>query len=98
VYLSISATHGADDAFETSPDLCIAPAVMSRMKIFSDEMAEYGESYSFNCNNNGSPLAFVEDPYGDTFDVRKEDDPEGLVDILHPQESLSYPLHGETND
>jgi hypothetical protein len=98
VYLSISATHGADDAFETSPELCIAPAVMSRMKIFSDEMAKYGESYSFNCNNNGIPLAFVDDPYGDTFDIRKEDDPEELVDILHPQESLSYPLHGETKD
>ncbi|TID26632.1 Dynamin-1-like protein [Venturia nashicola] len=44
VYLSISATHGADDAFETK--LCI-PAVMSRM-IFSDDMAKY---YSFNPNS-----------------------------------------------
>jgi hypothetical protein len=98
VYLSISATHGADDAFETSPELCIAPAVMSRMKIFSDEMAKYGESYSFNSNDSGFPLALKDDPNEETFDIRKEDDPEELVDILHPQESLSYPLHGKTKD
>jgi hypothetical protein len=34
----------------------------------------------------------------ETFDIRKEDDPEELVDILHPQESLYYPLHGKTKD
>jgi hypothetical protein len=66
------------------------------MKIFLDEMAKYSESYSFNCNNNGIPLAFVDDPYGDTFDIQKEDDSEELVDILYLQESLSYPLHGVT--
>jgi hypothetical protein len=102
VSLSMNATHGADDAFETSPDLCIAPAVMSRMKIFSDEMAKYGESYSFNCNDGGIPHVFGDDPDeslpDETFDVRKEDDPEELVDILLPQESLCYPLHGETKD
>ncbi|KAF2023591.1 dynamin GTPase [Setomelanomma holmii] len=97
VFLSMNASHGADDAFETSPGLCIAPAIMSRMKVFSDEMAEYGESYSFNCDNGDiAPPAFVDDE--DTFDIRKEDDPEELVHILHLQESLRYPLYGETND
>ncbi|KAF1964076.1 hypothetical protein BU23DRAFT_575979 [Bimuria novae-zelandiae CBS 107.79] len=75
---------------------------MSRMKIFSDEMAKYSESYSFNCNDSGIPQAFEDasedDSNDETFDIRKEDDPEELVDILHPQESLSYPLHGETKD
>jgi hypothetical protein len=98
VYLLISATYGADNAFKTSPELCIAPAVMSRMKIFSDEMAKYGESYSFNSNDGGFPLALKEDPNKETFDIRKEDDPEELVDILYPQESLSYLLHGKTKD
>jgi hypothetical protein len=102
VSLSMNATHGADDAFETSPGLCIAPAVMSRMKIFSDEIARYGESYSFNCNDDVIAPVFMKDSEEDldeeTFDTRKEDDPEELVDILHPQESLCYPLHGETKD
>ncbi|KAI0570344.1 Interferon-induced GTP-binding protein mx2 [Pyrenophora tritici-repentis] len=75
---------------------------MSRMKIFSDEMAKYGESYSFKCNDGDIAPVFVEDPDEDSdeesFYIRKEDDPEGLVDILHPQESLCYPLHGETKD
>jgi hypothetical protein len=71
---------------------------MSRMKIFSDEMAKYGESYSFNCNDSDIAPAFVEDPDEETFDIRKEDDAEELVDILHPQESLDYPLHGGTKD
>ncbi|KAI2478279.1 Interferon-induced GTP-binding protein mx2 [Pyrenophora tritici-repentis] len=75
---------------------------MSRMKIFSDEMAKYGESYSFKCNDGDIAPVFVEDPDEDsdeeTFDFRKEDDPEGLVDVLHLQESLCYPLHGETKD
>jgi hypothetical protein len=98
----MNATHGADDAFETSPNLCIAPAVMSRMKIFSDEMAKYGESYSFNCNDDGIHQAFEDDPDkllpDETFEIRKEDDPEELVDILLPQESLCYPLHGNTRN
>jgi hypothetical protein len=98
----MNATHCADDAFETSPDLCIAPAVISRMKIFSDEMAKYGESYSFNCNDDGISQAFEDDPDKSlpdkTFDIRKEDDPEELVDILLPQESLCYPLQGETRN
>ena len=72
------------------------------MKIFSDEMAKYGESYSFNCNNDGVPVAFEDDSdesfEDETFDIRKEDDPEELVGTLHPQESLPHPLSGETKD
>ncbi|KAF7443444.1 Interferon-induced GTP-binding protein mx2 [Pyrenophora tritici-repentis] len=101
VSLAINATHGASDAFEKSPELCIAPTVMSRMKIFSDEMAKFGESYLFNCNDGDFPPAVVDD-HGESpeeiFDIRKEDDPEELVDILYPQKSLPYPLQGETKD
>jgi hypothetical protein len=96
----MNASYGSDDAFETIPGLCIAPTVMSRMKVFSDEMANYDESYSFNCNDSNIAPVFVEgsdeDVDEETFDIRKEDDPEELVDILHPQESLCHPLHGKT--
>jgi hypothetical protein len=96
VSLSLNATHGADDAFETSLGLCIAPAVMSRMKIFSHEMAEYGEAYSFSCNDRGIPPPFEDDANEESFGVRKEDDPEDLVDMLHPHENVLYQLHGST--
>ena len=70
---------------------------MSRMKIFSDEMAKYGGYYSFNCNDGGNDDSDESLPE-ETFDIRKEDDPEELVDILLPQESLGYPLDGETKN
>lgn len=95
----MNASYGADDAFETSPGLCIASTVMSRMKTFSDEMANYGESYSFNFDDDDmGPPPSVDDDDEDTFDIRKEDDPKELIDILHPQESLPYPLYGETKE
>lgn len=58
VYLAVNAAHGADDAFETSPDLCVAPAIMSRMKTFSDEMANYSEAYAFSRDESDQPFAF----------------------------------------
>ncbi|KAM3425678.1 hypothetical protein BST61_g7618 [Cercospora zeina] len=102
VSMSISATHGADDTFEKSPALCIAPAVMSRMKTFSDEMAQYGESYAF-ARDDKSTLK-DDDSISDessteqTFRIRKYNDREDLVDILFPQESLDVPLHGEMGE
>jgi hypothetical protein len=94
----MNASHGADDAFETNPGLCIAPAVMSRMKMFSDEMAKYGESYVFTCSDGDIAAVSVDDHDAKTFDIRKEDDPEDLVEILHPHGSLPCPLHGATKD
>jgi hypothetical protein len=67
------------------------------MKLFSDEMAKYSESHSFNSDDGDSAPATI-NADEDTFTVRKEDDPEDLMDILHPQESLNYPLHGKTNE
>lgn len=98
VTLSINATHGADDAFDTNPELRTAPAVMSRMKIFSNEMAKYGELYSLN--HSDSVIHPVSEDGIDVgmINIRKEDDPEELVDILHPQECLFDPTHGETED
>jgi hypothetical protein len=68
------------------------------VKIFSDETAKSGESYSSNCNNGSILQAFEDDPNDDTLDVRKKDDPEELTNNLHPQKSLCYPLSGETKD
>jgi hypothetical protein len=76
----------------------MAPAVMSRMKIFSHEMAEYGEAYSFSCHDSGIPPSFEDDANEETFGVGKEDDPEDLMDMLHPHENVLYPLHGATKD
>jgi hypothetical protein len=43
VYLAMNAAHGANNIFEKSPDLCVAPSIMSRMKTFSVEMAHYSQ-------------------------------------------------------
>ncbi|KXS94723.1 hypothetical protein AC579_9202 [Pseudocercospora musae] len=96
VHLAMNAAHGADDAFETSPDLCVAPAVMSRMQTFSDEMANYSEAYAFSHDESSEPLAFEEDSdEPDTFHSRKEVDLDDLIGIIHPQESLPHPRCGE---
>lgn len=103
VSLALNATHGADHVFDTSPAMRIAPAVMSRMKTFSDEMAKYGEVYSFMPREgneaSSSPVQLFEgidaERAEELFDVRKEDDLEDLGDILHPRESLPHPRRGE---
>jgi len=41
VYLALSANY-VNDVFNTDSSLRITPAIMSRMKVFSDEMANYG--------------------------------------------------------
>lgn len=107
VSLALNATHGADDAFESKSELRIAPAVMSRMKLFSDEMGRHGETYSFvssNDNDSSSTLmAFAEEADDNdnvetapeqVFEIRKEDDLEDIVELLHPQISLPYPRDG----
>ncbi|GIZ42843.1 hypothetical protein CKM354_000609600 [Cercospora kikuchii] len=66
VSLSISATHGADHAFETTPALCIAPALMSRMKISSDEMAKYGATYAFSSDLTGTSAGDADSSVDDT--------------------------------
>jgi len=100
VSFALSATHGADEVFDTTPTMCIAPAVLSRLKAFSDEMAQYGEAYSFTLRNGDEPsavpaaAAFVND-YEVFLDVRKEGDEGELVEILHRPEQLPSPVHGE---
>jgi hypothetical protein len=47
VYLAMHASHDADDVFEKNSDPCFAPKVMSRMKVFADETAKYGEGCAY---------------------------------------------------
>lgn len=102
VFNAMYANHGTDDAFEKHPRLRIAPAVMARMKAFSDEMAEYGQTYAFmprdSSEPSGNPVisrinnATEPDPIEVLiYANRKEDDPDELIDILHPRESLPHP-------
>ncbi|CAK1356816.1 unnamed protein product [Cercospora beticola] len=110
VSLSISATHGADNAFETTPALCIAPALMSRMKIFSDEMAKYGATYAFSSDHTGSSVDDTDaseynpdehlggPPVKQTFETRREEDLDDLEDILYTKQSLSPPLRDQIED
>ncbi|KAK4546242.1 hypothetical protein LTR36_002379 [Oleoguttula mirabilis] len=97
VSLALGANYGADDVFITDSALRIAPAVMARMKIFSDEMTTYGQAHSFLPQDGLSPpvKATTSSPDKKSFDIRKEDDLEALVDILHPQDSLPQPKTGE---
>lgn len=44
---ALSANHGADSMFDEESALRLTPAVILRMKAFSDDMARYGETYSF---------------------------------------------------
>lgn len=99
VSLALSADYGADDLFNNISALRVAPAIMSRMKAFSDDMSNYGQTYSFTLHivddwKETSQLA----PEKRSFHTRKEEDLEELLDILHPQESLSFPRSDGMSD
>nr|OQO32491.1 hypothetical protein B0A51_00900 [Rachicladosporium sp. CCFEE 5018] len=98
VVLALNATHGADDLFETDHRLRIAPAIMSRMKTFSEEMAKYGHTYAFTAQDNDvAGDSDIEQP-PKLFEVRKEYDLDKLVNILHSQGSLQYSQYGDIRD
>lgn len=103
VSLALTANHGADNLFESSPALRIAPSVMSRMKTFSEDLENYGHAYSFMKQEESDDEDNMDAVMADTsleasedaFDTRKEDDLDDLTDILHPSGRLSHPLsHG----
>lgn len=98
VSLSLAASHGADDAFETSPDLCIAPNIMARMITFSDEMTKFGETYSLKRDGGDDSSSSEDDSDISPLDVREREDPEDLVDIFHPVTSVLYPLDSQDMD
>lgn len=102
VTLALTATYGADDVFSTTSALHIAPAVVARSKIFSTEMAKHGHTYTFLPNDGSEPTAptpvfgaISASGVGDIFNVRREEDVDALVDILHDQEKLPQQEKGK---
>ncbi|KAK3074249.1 hypothetical protein LTR53_003472 [Teratosphaeriaceae sp. CCFEE 6253] len=101
VSLALNAMYGADGVFDGVPELRIAPAIMSRMKIFSDEMGKYGQLYAFVSSGDGdkisrpvfgvSGLQSGPKPAEERLETRKEDDLEELVDIVQAQGTIPYP-------
>jgi hypothetical protein len=96
VSLALSANHGADDLFNTTRALRVAPAMMTRMKIFSDDMAKRGQTFAFAPQADKDWIQSASDQQ--SFEIRKEDDLEELLDILHPQETLPCPKANGAND
>ena len=106
VSFALCANHGAHEAFEKYPSLRLAPAIVARMKAFSEDMATYGATYAFKTKMpegwKNLPLTMPEDEEnigvaevslegGRRFDSRVVDDHEDLVDIVPPVQSLSLP-------
>jgi hypothetical protein len=93
VNLALTANHGADDKFKTA-DMCVAPAIMSRMKTFSDEMHHHGQTYSFTLQDDSDSGATQQNYTGTNtqrLTVRKVDPNETMGGLLHSQESLPLP-------
>ncbi|KAI7366983.1 dynamin GTPase [Hortaea werneckii] len=106
VSFALCANHGAHEAFEKYPSLRLAPAIVARMKAFSEDMATYGATYAFKTKMpegwKNLPLTMPEDEEnigvaevslegGRRFDSRVVDDHEDLVDIVPPVQSLPLP-------
>lgn len=105
VSFALSANHGADEAFDGRPHLRIAPAIVSRMTTFSDDMAIYGATYAFRDSKPAlaqllSPAASGSDEevehakipgHPSSFDSRKMEDHEDLMELLPPARNLPLP-------
>ncbi|EGP83318.1 unnamed protein product [Zymoseptoria tritici ST99CH_3D1] len=102
--LALSANYGADDVFNDDSSLRIAPAIMARMKTFSDDMAKLGHEYEFmSVQEKDDPSAAIALALAtsaapltpvklDTFKIREQEDVEELTEILHAQSDLCCPL------
>ncbi len=95
VNFGLNANHGADNIFDAANAMRIAPAVMSRMKLFADEMDENGQLFAFMTQSTEEANPDVSEDDRSFFEVRKEDDLPDIVDILHPQQSLLAPKVGQ---
>lgn len=100
VSLARNANHGADDTFETESTMRIAPTMRSRMQTFSEDMGNYGATYSFLSQDDGiqedktglsAPMNNVK-LHDEVLDTRKEAGSEDIVDILHDRTMLPLPL------
>ncbi|CAK4033018.1 interferon-induced GTP-binding mx2 [Lecanosticta acicola] len=95
VAFALKANHGADSLFDSEPELRVSPAVMARMKTFSDDMWTYGHMYSFlgkDQEEQGS--AVLDAAEQKEYSVRKQEDLEELPNIQCLDMTLSYPKAG----
>ena len=103
VSLALSATHGANDAFDTDPAMRLALALVSRMQLFSNKIRWYGETYAFESQDDftsgvSAHVSFDECKAEQTEEllaVRKEENVEEIIDLLYSQALLPCPRHGE---
>lgn len=101
VSFALIASHGSDNEFDAKPALRLSPAVMSRMKAFSDDMVTYGQTHSFLPPESNDLTGAWPDDHESTnlgieteaksVDVRKECDIADLQEILHPQVNQPLP-------
>lgn len=56
VTLALSANYGADDIFNDQEDLRLAPAFMARMKLFSTDVLNQGQTYMFLPEDPDAPI------------------------------------------
>lgn len=99
VHLALNTNHGADELFEEDPSFHISTMIMTRMKMFADDMASKAQTYAF-LSSDTDVRENADDVYGDAtqngglFGIRSEEDVEELQDILHPDLVLQYLKHG----
>lgn len=106
VSFALRANHGADEAFDEHPGLRLAPAIIARMKAFSEDMAAYGSTYAFETRSSDGSKALVpggleddddiEDGERDAgpgrfFDSRRIEDHEDLMDLVLSVQRLPLP-------
>ncbi|KAK4610262.1 Interferon-induced GTP-binding protein Mx1 [Fulvia fulva] len=87
VTLALTANYAADTVFNSNETLRIAPAVRFRQDTFADEMAKFGQTYSF-LRKDGEDAVPPPPDEETEFNVRKEADIDELADVLHKQISL----------
>lgn len=98
VSLSLAANYGADSVFDSKPSLRIAPSTTARMTAYSDDMAQYGQEYSFLPADHvpggsiPSPVDISELKDRKTFSIRYQEDIDELADILHPQQDVPHSI------
>ncbi|SMY28870.1 unnamed protein product [Zymoseptoria tritici ST99CH_1A5] len=93
VTLALNANYGADDVFKNNVHLRIAPAVMTRMKTFSDNMAQGGHEYEFLHDSSGGASPPTGNPFAsmNTFPTRLEFNVEGIEEVLYPDTEIKMP-------
>jgi hypothetical protein len=96
VNLAMNTTHGADNSFEKYPRLRLAPAVMSRMKTFSDSMAKLGQTFMFQPKGGNKPVAGKDGaPEVEAAELLDEHFTKGVPGIISPMPARTFEIRKE---